>query len=775
MSAAATAAAIGDAGSTVDARGADPLSLFDRFLASATLALVNTIAAITLLRVFSDRTLLTPLVLSVIVPIAVTFLAKAARLPWLVGLLGAVGAEGAVLAWWIRRTTGMTISSSTPRLAASAMRQAWTTINDLKPPIAPQLGFALMALVGAWVVATTADTVAFRLRSPLEALIPAVAMLAVSSALSRSITGEPRVRSAAAFVAAGLLHVGVVTSADGRRPRTWFGGVRPAPGPAVGRVFVVAAAVGMAVLVGVPRSNLASLTPALDLRVERGDDNQRVVTSPLVSMRRQLLTLSDDEQFDVKSVDATGAPARAYWRQTALGDFDGTSWTGSGTFTAIGSTARLAQDGDDTGPYVISQDVRVDALVSTWLPVAYRVTSIDAPELPSDAGLQFDRATASLITKRAGVAGLTYAARSRPLSASAALDVPAGGRTGADTAMLALPANFPDRVRALAVELTSGSNTIVGKARALQDYLRTFRYTTDVPAPSSGDALERFLFVDQAGYCEQFSGAFAAMARAVGLPARVAVGYTPGRYDATDGRFHITGRNAHAWPEVYIDGTGWVAFEPTPGRGIPGSEAVTGLPDQDASEGVLPGSATVATTVPATVAPPVPTSVAPGPTVTSLIPRQPDPVTPGGVGGTIGFALAGALIAVLLASRVRILDAWRDARARATGPESLAERAWARALRATSWVGLRPSSSETPIAFAARADVVAGADELAAVAELITTSRFAGPGTLGNEAATEAFDASLRCEAAVFASLPRWRRRLHDAGMPTIVWTVVST
>ena len=755
--------------------GPDPLPLFDRLLSAATLALVNTIAAITLLRVFSDRTLLTPIVLSVIGPIAITCLAKAARLPWLVGLVGAALAEGAVLAWWIRRTTGIAISSSTPRLAASAMRQAWATINDLKPPIAPQLGFALMALVGAWVVATAADTVAFRLRSPLEALIPAVAMLAVSSALSRSVTGEPRVRSAAAFVAAGILHVGVVTTSDRGRPRAWFGGVRPASGTAVGRVIVAAAAVGMAVLVGVPRSNLASLTPALDLRVERGDDNQRVVTSPLVSMRRQLLSLSDDEQFDVKSLDVNGAPARAYWRQTALGDFDGTSWTGSGSFTAIASNDRLAQDGDDIGTSVVSQDVRVRALVSTWLPVAYRVTSIDAADLPSDAGLQFDPATASLITKRASVAGLTYSARSTPLSVSSALVVRADGSTEADAAMLALPATFPDRVRSLAMELTSGSTTIVGKARALQDYLRTFRYTLDVPAPSSGNALERFLFVDQAGYCEQFSGAFAAMARSVGLPARVAVGYTPGRYDATDGRFHITGRNSHAWPEVYIDGTGWVAFEPTPGRGIPGNEAITGVPDQDASEGVLPGSAALETTVPATVAttvaPPEPTSAAPVPTVTTLPVRQSDPATHHrGLGGTLGFAICGALIAGLLVSRVRIIDAWRDARARATGPESLAERAWARSLRALSWVGLRPGSSETPIAFAARADAVVSRGELTAVAELITESRFAGPGTLTDEDAIAGFEASLRCEAAVFASLPRWRQFLHDAGLPTFAW-----
>src|SRR5207253_3253245 len=76
-----------------------------------------------------------------------------------------------------------------------------------------------------------------------------------------------------------------------------------------------------------------------------------------------------------------------------------------------------------------------------------------------------------------------------------------------------------------------------------------------------------------------FAGTFAAMARAIGLPSRVAVGFTPGVLEA-DGLWHITGRQAHAWPEVFVAGYGWVAFEPTPGRGAPGAEAYTGVPAQ---------------------------------------------------------------------------------------------------------------------------------------------------------------------------------------------------
>ena len=66
------------------------------------------------------------------------------------------------------------------------------------------------------------------------------------------------------------------------------------------------------------------------------------------------------------------------------------------------------------------------------------------------------------------------------------------------------------------------------------------------------------------GFCEQFAATFAAMARSLGIPARVAVGYRTGTLGADD-RYHVTNHDAHAWPEVWIDGAGWIPFEPTPG------------------------------------------------------------------------------------------------------------------------------------------------------------------------------------------------------------------
>jgi transglutaminase-like putative cysteine protease len=73
------------------------------------------------------------------------------------------------------------------------------------------------------------------------------------------------------------------------------------------------------------------------------------------------------------------------------------------------------------------------------------------------------------------------------------------------------------------------------------------------------------------------------------------VGFTPGESDG-NGTFVVHGFNGHAWPEVYLDGFGWVAFEPTPGRGMPGAESYTGIAEQQADVGNQGSATTLATT-----------------------------------------------------------------------------------------------------------------------------------------------------------------------------------
>jgi len=134
-------------------------------------------------------------------------------------------------------------------------------------------------------------------------------------------------------------------------------------------------------------------------------------------------------------------------------------------------------------------------------------------------------------------------------------------------------------VTALSEQLTTGQSTDYDKALAIQQYLRAtggFTYSLILAPPAkdrSGkdagyDPLTNFL-VTKKGYCVQFATAMVMMARAAGIPARMAIGFLPGT--RVKGVWTVTAADAHAWPELYLDGIGWARFEPTPSRGgLPG-------------------------------------------------------------------------------------------------------------------------------------------------------------------------------------------------------------
>jgi hypothetical protein len=132
---------------------------------------------------------------------------------------------------------------------------------------------------------------------------------------------------------------------------------------------------------------------------------------------------------------------------------------------------------------------------------------------------------------------------------------------------LSLPDTIPSRVHKLAGELTSSDQTAYEKVQSLENYLRGYTYALDIDLPPPRrDLVDYFLFDRQEGYCDYFASAMAVMARSLGIPARLAIGYTRGVYDQTNDRYVVSEANAHSWVEVYFPGIGWVPFEPTAGR-----------------------------------------------------------------------------------------------------------------------------------------------------------------------------------------------------------------
>jgi hypothetical protein len=115
----------------------------------------------------------------------------------------------------------------------------------------------------------------------------------------------------------------------------------------------------------------------------------------------------------------------------------------------------------------------------------------------------------------------------------------------------------------LARRLAAGAATPYDFALAVETYLRQ-GYTYNENPPQSALPLDSFLFDSKLGYCQQFAGAMALLLRMGGVPARVAVGFTPGRLDTATHQWLVTDFDAHAWVEAWFPHYGWVTFDPTP-------------------------------------------------------------------------------------------------------------------------------------------------------------------------------------------------------------------
>jgi transglutaminase-like putative cysteine protease len=306
--------------------------------------------------------------------------------------------------------------------------------------------------------------------------------------------------------------------------------------------------------------------------------------------RPRLLDQADVELFTVRS------PRAGYWPLTALDEFDSRIWRSSyGTDDADGQLPRAVDS--EVPAETVTQTVSVSALAAVWLPAAFEPAAIDAGV--TEVG--WDEASSTLLVERDAATsdGLTYQVQSAIPQWTAAELRTASTDVPDDVAdrYLQLPDHLDPAVEALARDVTAAAATPYDQALALQDFLRTFAYDLDVPPSNANDALTAFLFDTRRGYCQQVAGAFAAMARSIGIPTRVTVGFTPGIQDRHDPTlFRVRGEHAHAWDEIYLDRFGWVIVDPRPGRAPPRAEDWLGVPaQQDAPD----GDGTLATTLPA--------------------------------------------------------------------------------------------------------------------------------------------------------------------------------
>jgi transglutaminase-like putative cysteine protease len=148
---------------------------------------------------------------------------------------------------------------------------------------------------------------------------------------------------------------------------------------------------------------------------------------------------------------------------------------------------------------------------------------------------------------------------------------------------LQLPQDMPPRVLELAAELTKDQPTPYDKAKAIEQYLRTFPASFDIRTlPPGRDAIDFFLFDEKKGYFDYQASTMVVLLRAVGIPARLAVGYVVDEFDLTVRRYLLRDKHAYAWPEVYFPGYGWVEFSPY------GEAPMITRPASDAGQGDAP-------------------------------------------------------------------------------------------------------------------------------------------------------------------------------------------
>ncbi len=152
-----------------------------------------------------------------------------------------------------------------------------------------------------------------------------------------------------------------------------------------------------------------------------------------------------------------------------------------------------------------------------------------------------------------------------------------------------LPDSTPDRVLALAEEITANATTPYDQAVAIEQFLRQYPYSLDIAEPPGDvDVVDYFLFEAQEGYCDYYATSMAVLGRAVGLPTRIGIGFAAAPADES-GVQTLRQIDGHSWAEVYFAEYGWVEFEPTAGFSLGSSAESTPTDAPDlASAGPAP-------------------------------------------------------------------------------------------------------------------------------------------------------------------------------------------
>lgn len=601
--------------------------------------------------------------------------------------------------------------SGLSRLLSSGVRD----VVEFAIPAPVTDGIALLLVGGVAVVAVLADATAVTYRSAASAGLPMLALYSVASGLAK----EEETRWLWFLLAAAgylllLLASGqdrlarwgkVFAPARGNGPYPGFppGRRRSATTRAGHRIGVVVLGVALIIPAALP-----SLEPGLvggggAGGADGGVFDGGVAVQPWVSLQDSLKTPVDREVLRYRT--DSDQTSDLYLRIVALDEFDGVTWRPSRTGAhTSGIPDPLPQPAGLTGATPVTQ---ITTTVSAagwyrqkWLPMPYPAISVRV-----DGAWSFKAADQTVVAgPEQTTSGAEYQVTSLLVEPTARqlAEAPA-----ADQRLVRqytrVPESLPDVVADTALDVTRGADSQYQRAVLLQDWFASsgeFRYSTDVQVGTGPSAITRFL-KDKEGFCVHFAFTMAAMARTLGIPARVAVGFVPGTPNP-NGTWSVGLKDAHAWPELYFEGAGWIRFEPTPTRGS--------TPDYAIDRARAPGVPEPSRSGPGTA---LPTPGESQPATCDPAARRGDDCdqgkeTGGGGSGGDGFRrtlVAGGALVLLAALIVPALGRAGARRRRLRGDAPATARtlaAWREMIDSAWDLGLAPHAQETPRQAAAR-------------------------------------------------------------------------
>jgi transglutaminase-like putative cysteine protease len=299
-------------------------------------------------------------------------------------------------------------------------------------------------------------------------------------------------------------------------------------------------------------------------------------TTPQAIRYGKNLTLGGPVNLSDRPIFEGQFARRTYWRAATYDQYDGRGWTDTDLETSI------IEHGQWLGEPLFAATAQITATIR---PLVSGQSTIFTPPQPLRVSLPVD-ADFSRITEDAALVSVSQLHSRVELSPRSAygvvsavtqapVDLLQADKTEypswVTSRFLQLPENVPPRVVELAGQITAPYDSPYDKATAIESYLRTYPYSTEIDAPPEGmDAVDYFLFDVKQGYCDYYASAMVVMLRAVGIPSRVAAGYAPGEpIPAQDNSsrstdtYQVLERDAHAWVEAFFPTYGWIQFEPT--------------------------------------------------------------------------------------------------------------------------------------------------------------------------------------------------------------------